>query len=382
MTILSTPPQPNPPAAPVLDPKSQTGTGVDITQDDNSSKFPAPNFFAGDATGDAIAGTYTVDLLRAPVDTSTGAVGTPVVVNRLVDTAGGIISIPDINGTINPTTGLPIAGGTIPDGTYMYYIQLIDLAGNIGSISPGLQVVIDTATPAIPSPLHLDASTDTGVSDTDGITQIVQGTHPIFDVGGVLKGATLTLYRAPINAVTGVVGTAVAVNTIVNVQPGGLTQIDDPNSIPDGKYQYSVRQVDDAGNVGPIGSAITVIYDNQQPPLSDMSKLTLDPSDTGVSTSGSTTTISDTSPIFDVTVTFPLNSQGFNFNSPAKLTLVRDGVVVNPVVSTLSPDQLSYYTVTGGLVKIQDPGPVPLGVHSYQVYLTDLAGNSSPLSAR
>ncbi len=378
VTIDTIPPLPNPPAAPVLSPASDTGTfnNDQITEDNNSAKFPAPIFFAGDKTGFAVEPNDSVELFRAPVNTATGLVGTPVLVNELVDTTGGVVSIKDINATVTQVSnGLQItSNGTIPDGTYDYYIQLVDLAGNVGQFSSGLKVVIDTTAPATPSPLHLDPVTDTGVSNSDGITQIVQGTHPTFDVSGVEQGATLTLYRAPINLTTGAVGARAAVNTIVNVQPGGFTQITDPQSIPDGKYQYSVGQVDLSGNSsGTPGSAITIIYDNAQPPLTDFtSKLTLDPSDTGV-VGGNLT--SDTAPFFDISV----NLTGFN--SPAKLTLVRDGVAVNPIVSVSQPDQLSYYTVTGGALKIQDPGPVPLGPHTYQVYLTDLAGNISPLSS-
>jgi hypothetical protein len=88
----------------------------------------------------------------------------------------------------------------------------------------------------------------------------------------------------------------------------------------------------------------------------------LDPaSDTGAKGDNST---SNTSPFLDITVSVP------GFDQKSQLSLVRDGTVVAH----------TGYNVTTSPVSIQDPGPVPFGTHNYQAFLTDQAGNISPLS--
>ena len=371
-------PQANPPATPALEAGSDTGTflGDQVTQDNNGKPFPAPLFDVGTVANPVEAGA-TVQLWRAPVDPVSGVVGVAVLVDQKTNTSGGIVPIADINTT----------DSTIPDGKYLYTSRLIDLAGVVGSFSArGQTVIIKSSTPATPAPFRLDALSDTGVSNSDNITQIVKVAHPVFDAGSasgpnaVLKGATLILYRDAVNPFTHVpVGAPVAVTTLVNLPVGGLVKITDTDSLPDGQYVYTIQQIDLAGNASPIGGSITVTYNTAQPPITGAP--VLDPtSDSG--TKGDNLT-SITNPFFNVQVVVT----GFEANS--KLTLVRDGVVVNP----LAPDLLSYYTVPAGTpvgsavtVKIQDPGPAPTGTHVYQVFLTDLAGNvgvySAPVTVR
>jgi len=370
VTIDTTVPQPDPPSAPVLEASSDTGTFANdqVTRNNNGKPFAAPVFDAG-AGGRPVEPGATVTLYRALVDPVTGLPGTPVVVNTLVNTAGGVVPIADINGN----------DSKIPDGKYVYTIRLTDLAGNVGSFSAGLTVVILATAPVTPAPFRLDPGSDTGVSNNDNITQIIKLAHPVFDAGSasgpgaVLKGATLNLWRVALDPVTGLpVGSPVIVHSIVNVAAGGLVKITDDDSLADGRYVYTIEQVDLAGNHSPVGGAITVTYDTAQPPITGAP--VLDPaSDTGAKGDNLT---SDTSPIFDV----PVTVTGFKVNS--KLTLVRDGVIVAPA----SPDDLSYYNATTGTMKVRDPGPVPPGVHVYQVFLTDLAGNvgvySAPLTIR
>ena len=263
--------------------------------------------------------------------------GTPVLVHTLTNVKAGEVQISDINA----------GNGKIPDGTYLYTDQLFTLAGVPGTVSGGLKVIIDATSPVAPSPFRLDPLSDTGVSNSDGITQITLKQFPVFDVSSVEVGATVNLYRG-----------GVLVSTLTNTA-GGTIKIQDHNQISDGTYTYTVGQVDLAGNIGPLSSPITVIYDTAQP--STPSTPVLDPgSETGIQGSDIT---SDTSPFFDITVSV----SGYEVNS--SLSLVRDGTVV-----ATTP-----YDVTSGTVKIQDLGPVSLGVHSYQAYLTDIAGNVSAL---
>ncbi len=365
VTINTAVPNPSPLPAPDLEAGSDTGiSNIDnITQDDNGL-FPAPIFDVGTVV-QPVDRAATVQLWRAPV--VNGVIGTPILVNTLTNVAGGDIPIADNNA----------GNGQIADGTYDYYARLISLSGvpsngitvgGVSGLSTALTVVIDATTPALANSLRLDASSDTGVSNSDGITRITISQHPLFDVTGILSNATVNLYRAPVT--NGVIGAATLVNTLNNAAPTGLNKlvkIADPTVIPDGQYVYTVQQIDDAGNIGPIGVATIaptypndIIYDTVQPAIP--TKPVLDPaSDTGAKGDNST---SNTSPFIDVAVSVP----GFEQN--AQLTLVRDGSVVATTA----------YNVTSSPVEIQDPGPVPFGTHVYQAYLTDLAGNISPLS--
>src|SRR4029079_14348097 len=83
--------------------------------------------------------------------------------------------------------------GTIADGVYLYRAMLIDLAGNVGPMGPGLVVTIDANGPAIGPPALTDA-TDTGrprpPRDTDNITRLPE---PDFQ-GTAEPNATVTLF--------------------------------------------------------------------------------------------------------------------------------------------------------------------------------------------
>ncbi len=355
VTISSKPPLANPPAPPVLEAGSDTGTFATdgVTADNNSTAALAPKFDAGTGTSPVPAGA-TVQLYRTPADAQFNPTGGAVLVATVYSPAGGLVPITDANN----------GGGTIPDGHYLYTVQLTSLAGVTGSMSAGTRITILSATPAQPTPLVLDPTSDTGVSSTDAVTQITVRASPKFDAGGstpVQRGATVVLYRAPL--VNGVAGTAVAVATATDTA-GGTVVVSDPGVISDGKYQYTVRQVDLAGNAGPIGSPTTVTYVTAQP--SAPPAPVLDPSNPGDPKNGQT---SNPNPVIDVTVT-PTQSET-DLNLPLSVALVRDGSVV---LNTA-------YNSAGGQLQLSDPGPgLPPGMHTYQIYVTDLAGNKSPLS--
>ena len=349
VTIDSLPPQVDPPTAPVLELASDTSGGHDVTKDNNSTSFPAPIFDAG-TNGNPVEAGATVRLYRSTPG------GTPVLVNTLTDTTGGLVRIADTNA----------GNGKIADGTYLYTLQLTSLAGVTGTMSAPLQVVIDATVPLLPTPFRLDASTDTGVSNSDGITQITVGNIATFDVGPgagqsgvpVQAGATVNLFRAPDN--NGVIGPAVLVNSTTSVT-GGFVQVKEKSPLPaDGTYQYTVDQVDQAGIASMVGDPIFVTYDDSQPPSPQTP--VLDPSNPGSPSTGVT---SNTNPIIDVTLTL----NGADVNS--SVSLIRDGSVV-----LTTP-----YNTTSGTLKLTDTG-VPFGLHTYQAIVTDLAGNISAASGK
>ena len=63
------------------------------------------------------------------------------------------------------------SAGTVPDGTYLYSAQVEDIAGNTDNPkqTPPQTVVVDT-TPPNPVTFRLAANSDTGLSNSDGVT--------------------------------------------------------------------------------------------------------------------------------------------------------------------------------------------------------------------
>ena len=341
VTITTTPPPPT--SAPVLELSSDTSGGRDDTSFNNTPGVDnAPVFdVAGVETGASLV------LERARI--VSGVVGSFTEVHKLTGTEGGKVPIADLNG-----------GGPIPDGIYVYEALQIDEAGNVGALSAAsATITIDTTPPAAPVPPLLEAESDSGVSSSDGITNVDAGGNPIFDVAGVEGGATVLLYRQK-----GTIGTPVLVAT--QPAPPGATSAtvslyDPTRPIADGVYTYTARQVDVAGNISPSSAGTAVTYDTATP--SAPSTPVLDPADRIGTASPPMTSVR--SPTFDVKIALG----GLELNSA--LSLVRDGTVVAQ----------GSYSLTSGLVQISDPGPVTDGAHTYQVFVTDQAGNTSPLTA-
>jgi hypothetical protein len=157
------------PATPGLDLRAASDSGLsaadDLTNFNNATAALAPTFDVAVGAGEV---GVTVQLFRAPAPG--GVAGAPVLVNTLVNQAGGTVSIADIN---QPDPTLPASGPAIPDGPYVYTYRVIDLAGNISPPSPPLAVRIDATRPSLPSAPVLLPADDTGVAG-DGITNVPQ----------------------------------------------------------------------------------------------------------------------------------------------------------------------------------------------------------------
>ena len=338
VTVLTVPPVA--PAAPVLDPASDSGARDNITD-------VGQPFFDVTATAPVIASgpANFVQLLRKLDPTGNGAYDPNPADYVIVGQSLGTGQVQD---------GKTI---TLADGTYDYVTRQIDVAGNIGALSNRDVVTIVTSAPPAPTTLTLDPGSDSGISNSDDITSATIIKFPIFDVSGVEQGATLKLFR-----------NGVLVNSLVTTPqaPGApLTfisvQISDPKQpFTDGVYTYTVQQIDQAGNVGAISAPLLVTFDNT-PPVAPRAPVLEASSDTGISNSDDIT--NDTHPVFDVA----------NVENNATLELLRNSLVVATLNFT-----------PGGTVPIQDNGPqgagVPDGVYIYQAIQLDVAGNVSPIS--
>jgi hypothetical protein len=197
-----------------------------------------------------------IDQFASTLQVPTGQNGATVYLYRdglLVNTVA-IVS-PNTTATVaDPTTGLA-------DGTYVYTTAQKDVSGNMGPVSAGFSVIIDTTAPAAPNNLTLVS--DTGVIGDNttnnnkptfsaaGLDQNV-GTTPI--LSGSAGGPTLILYRNGVEVARKVV-----------TSPATSSEIQDPGPVADGKYTYTVTQIDATGNLSPVGTGIDVTIDTTVP---------------------------------------------------------------------------------------------------------------------
>src|SRR5262249_17755554 len=118
------------------------------------------------------------------------------------------------------------APGPVSVGLHEFRFVQIDDANNTSDPSAPLDVLVIPPTPAPPV---LDPSSESGVQGDD----ISSGTSKlIFDVPGVIPGATVQLFRDG-----QFVGTAPA-----NPNSGGLTQVTDAGPVAAGPRTYTIAQ--------------------------------------------------------------------------------------------------------------------------------------------
>ena len=129
------------------------------------------------------------------------------------------------------------------DGTYAYSVTAVDAAGNESGPSNSVSVTIDTVAPASPSAPDLSADSDTGVSNSDNITNDVT---PTFDVVGAPYFA---FYQNG--------------SRISAIYESGTSYTTPPRI--DGTFAYSVTAVDAAGNESAPSSSLNVTIDTQNP---------------------------------------------------------------------------------------------------------------------
>ena len=186
-------------------------------------------------------------------------------------------SIPTISPTataanstnVNGQFSIPIrAGYFTTQGAKSIGIQAMDAAGEKGILEP-LTFVFDTTPPGSTPATQLDAGSDTGSSNSDGITNAngsiaSPSNAPILDIGSVANPSqpgTVQLFRTSFDANGNPTGLPVLVNTVLSPSGGVIRVADitptDPTmpakGIADGTYLYTAILTDLAGNVGSDG---------------------------------------------------------------------------------------------------------------------------------
>ncbi|POS19825.1 BapA-related adhesin SiiEA [Escherichia coli] len=245
--------------------------------------------------------------------------------------------------TVTGTTWRYNDSRTLTDGNYLYQVRVIDAAGNVGA-TDSQNVVIDTTAPdpAVKTIAISAITTDTGLITNDFVTS-----DTTLAVSGTL-GATLSAGEFAQISIDG--GT-----TWQNLSVSGLTwSYLDGRTLTDGNYNYQVRVIDTAGNIGATASQIVTV-DTTAPLASKTIAIAGISDDTGLSSSDFVTR--------DTTLTVR-GTLGAALAADERAQISLDGGVT---WTTL--------TVVGTSWSYADGRTLTDGTWNYTVRVVDLAGN-------
>lgn len=248
------------------------------------------------------------------------------------------------NLSVSGLTWTYLDGRTLTDGNYNYQVRVIDTAGNIGATASQI-VTVDTSAPLASKTITIAGiSDDTGLSSSDFVTR-----DTTLTVRGTL-GATLAAdERAQISLDGGVTW---ATLTVI----GTNWSYADGRTLTDGTWNYTVRVVDLAGNVGQTATQ-NVVVDTTSPEAAKSITITGISDDTGASSSDFIT--SDTT----LTVRGVLGA-ALGANEFAQISTDNGATWVNV---TLAADGLNWTYADGRTLTN--------GTTTWQVRVVDLAGN-------
>jgi hypothetical protein len=288
-----------------------------------------PGLLAGDETGAVGSGITSVNPPHLVGSTAAN------VTVQIIGMRGNVVASGTSSALGLYSILLPAFTG---DGSYPFQARATDLAGNVGALSPTFTITLDTTAPVAPSKLVLATSDDSGTLG-DSLTNV---NRPHL-TGTAEPGATVQLVGP-----SGVLGSTVAaVNGTFSVVP--------TSPLPDGSIALQARAIDLAGNIGPLGSAFTLIIDTTAPVAPGLPSL-VPGDDSG--TSGDNTT----------TVRTPRIAGSAEAGSSITL-MGAGGAVLGSSVAGLN-----------GAYVVSPSQPLPLGSNSLTVVATDLAGNRSGAS--
>ena len=147
------------------------------------------------------------------------------------------------------------AGSLDSSSKYNVTVTATDNAGNAKTVSGTNNGRVDNQAPDAPDKPNLSSDSDTGVSNSDGITKI---TTPTF-TGSAEPKSTITLYDSDGRTVLG--------TTTAN--SSGDWKFTLPNDLSSGSHTIRVTATDQAGNVSKMSSGTTVIIETRVPTVSD-----------------------------------------------------------------------------------------------------------------
>lgn len=245
------------------------------------------------------------------------------------------VSGPATGTSISPVSSTEYDIIVTPSGEGSISIDLlangvVDVAENPNLLmsGSGALVVYDTTAPGAPSALTLASGSDTGSSNSDGVTSDDTPTITV----NCESGATVTLFG--LSSVLGSNPAALCVSGSASFTP---------TTLPEDTYTLSAGQTDQAGNVSATSGLVTLTVDTTAPSA----------------TAGSVTSYS-IQPALSGSV-----------NEPT----VRIEVTINGNTTPAVRTSLSWSIAAGGIPAL------PVGAHQVSVETEDLAGNVRTQSA-
>ncbi|SAC70570.1 type 1 secretion target domain-containng protein [Enterobacter hormaechei] len=230
---------------------------------------------------------------------------------------------------------------TLADGDYRYQVRVVDQAGNVGATTTQ-DVTVDTQAPQYG--ITIDSiSEDTGQSGSDFITMDTSLT-----INGSLGSALASDERVQIS----LDGGNTWIDATVTNQRWSYT---DTRDLADGDYNYQVRIIDQAGNVGSTTSQVVTVDTTPPDTVGTVVSYT-DGEGERQGSFGASVATDDNSPVINGT----LNRAPDNGEI---VQLYRDGVLLGQVTMN---GAASWYFQDSGLND---------GNHVYMLRVTDLAGN-------
>jgi hypothetical protein len=182
--------------------------------------------------------------------------------------AGGQIEL-YLNGSATALTSVSVGTGgawslTIPDnlalsdGVYSLSVKQVDAAGNRSVSSDALAITVDKSAPAALARPVLAAASDSGTSNTDGITNIKT---PTITGSGAGAGVTVNVYEGDTLLGTTVANGSGNWSFTVGSQGGYLA------SFADGGHTLTAKQADAFGNLSAVSAALSFTIDTAAPTI-------------------------------------------------------------------------------------------------------------------
>ncbi|MEP6760345.1 MAG: Ig-like domain-containing protein, partial [Sporichthyaceae bacterium] len=257
-------------------------------------------------------------------------------------TAGYLVTLYDggvqIASLTAATTTYSFTSPALSNAVHVITTKNTDVAGNLGPVSTSISVTIDTIAPVAPSVPKLLAASDTGKSNTDGITKVTTPTI----TGTNESKAIVTLYDGASQ-----IGSQTTASTAYSIVSPTLAE---------GSHTLTATSTDIAGNLGPASAGGVITIDTIAPATSASTPTLTAASDTGVSsTDGITKTAA---PTFTGTA------------GTGDTVTLYDGVTITGVP----------VTVVGGTYSAL-AGTLTTGSHTITAVETDVAGNAAPTTA-
>lgn len=315
---------------PIVDNSSNGGTPIGQTSDK-----PAPGTPDLAAASDSgVSNTDNITSITTPQFTGICTNGDKISLSSSVDGALSPADTVCVSSSYSITVSNPLSSGT-----HQITATASDDQGNVSPPSGALTIVIATANQAVPGTPDLASDSDSGISNTDNITN---DNTPHFT--GICTDGD------KINLTSSVNGPLVPADTVC---VGGIYDITVTSLLSNGVHNISATATDPAGNTGPASGVLGITIDTTPPTIPGTPDL-VPASDTGTSDSDNIT--SDITPQFVGTC-----GQGDTITIQSSV----NGVQVPSVICSANRYDI---TLASNLSEV---------THNISAMATDTAGNTS-----